>query len=67
MNLSEIKAAVELLSPEDLAELVQFLRHRGNDAWDSEIDADFSLTGRFHSVIEEVKKDIQEGRIQELP
>ena len=67
MSLAEIKTAVDPVSPEELAELVAFIRQRGRAAWDHQIDADFAEGGRLHSVAEEVRADIRAGRLQDPP
>ncbi len=67
MSLTEIKTAVDQLSPKELAELAAFIRERDNAAWDREIDEDFSETGRLHRVMEEVRDDARAGRLEELP
>jgi hypothetical protein len=67
VSLAEIKTAVEELSPTELAELGSFIRERENAAWDRQIDADFSENGRLRSVLEEVRADIQAGRLEGLP
>jgi len=63
VSLAEIKTAVEALSPDELTELATFIRERDNAAWDRQIDSDFSDDGRLHSVAEEVRADIQAGRL----
>jgi hypothetical protein len=65
MSLTEIKAAVETLSPEELAELAAFIDRK--TTWDRQIDADFAETGRLRSVLEEVREEIRAGRVSELP
>jgi hypothetical protein len=67
MSLSEIKDAVNKLSKAELAELAVFIRERDNAAWDREIDDDFAEDGRLRSIVEEVRADIRNGRIEELP
>jgi hypothetical protein len=67
VSLSEIKNAVDALSPEELAELVAFIRDRDNAAWDRQIDANFAEGGRLSTVAEELRADIQAGRLQDLP
>ncbi len=67
MSLTEIKTAVDELSPAELAELASFIRERENAAWDRQIDADFSGNGRLHTVLDEVRADIQHGRLEEMP
>ena len=67
MSLAELKSAVDALSLEELAELAAFIREREQIAWDRQIDRDFAEDGRLHRVAEEVRADIREGRLQDLP
>ena len=67
MSLTEIKNAVETLSPRELAELASFIRDRENAAWDRQIDADFAEDGRLRPILEEVHKNIRDGRLEGLP
>lgn len=67
VSLTEIKTAVEALSPDEVTELAAFIRERDNAAWDRQIDNDFSQDGRLSSVAEEVRADIRAGRLQDLP
>ena len=67
MSLSELKSAVEELSPEEFMELAAFVRSREDEAWDLQIDADFGPKGRLSNVLEEVRADIKNGRLGELP
>ena len=65
--MADIKDAVETLSPRELAELAAFIRERENAAWDRQIDADFAEDGRLHPILEEVRKNIRAGRVEDLP
>ena len=67
MSLTEIKDALETLSPLELAELASFIRDRENAAWDRQIDADFAEDGRLRPILEEVRKNIRDGRLEGLP
>ena len=67
MSLTEIKDAVETLSPRELAELASFIREREDAAWDRQIDEDFAENGRLRPVLEEVRKNVRAGRLEELP
>ncbi len=67
VSLTEIKTAVDALSPEELAELAAFIRERDNAAWDLQIDADFAETGRLREVADEVRADIRAGRLEDMP
>jgi hypothetical protein len=67
VSLTEIKDAVETLSPRELAELASFIRDRENAAWDRQIDTDFAEDGRLRPILDEVRKDISDGRLEGLP
>ena len=67
MKLTELKSAVDLLAPEELAELAAFVRERDEAVWDRQIDADFAEGGRLRAVLEEVRADLRAGRMEELP
>ena len=67
MSLAEIKDAVETLSPGELAELASFIRERENAAWDREIDVDFDENGRLRPLLDEVRRDMRAGRLEDLP
>jgi hypothetical protein len=67
MSLAEIKDAVKMLSPRDLTELASFIRERENAAWDQQIDADFAEDGRLRPVLEDVRKNVRDGRLEDLP
>ncbi len=67
MSLTEIKDAVETLSARELAELASFIRDRENAAWDRQIDADFAEDGRLRPILEEVRNNIRDRRLERLP
>jgi len=67
MSLSEIKSAVDTLSPAELDELAAFIRQREDAAWDRQIDADFEEDGRLRPLLNEVREDIRAGRLEDLP
>ena len=67
MKLTELKSAVDLLAPEELAELAAFVREREEAVWDRQIDVDFAEGGRLRAVLEEVRADLRAGRMEELP
>jgi hypothetical protein len=67
MSLAQIKEAVTGLSPEELAELASFVLEKDGGAWDRQIDADFAEDGRLRRVLDEVRADVQAGRLEELP
>lgn len=67
MSLTEIKDAVETLSPRELAELASFIRDRENAAWYRQIDVNFAEDGRLRPILEEVRNNIRDGRLEGLP
>lgn len=67
MSLAEIEQAVERLTPEELTQLAAFIAQRENRAWDDEIDRDFSPGGRLSAVADEVRRDIADGQLGDMP
>ncbi|HEV7867190.1 MAG TPA: hypothetical protein VGO90_05880 [Chthoniobacteraceae bacterium] len=67
MSLAEIQKAVDELQPEELTKLAGYIAQRENARWDDQIDADFDREGRLRAVLEEVRGDIQAGRLNEMP
>jgi hypothetical protein len=67
MSLTEIKNAVGELSPEEVAELAAFMREHESKVWDRQIDADFGEDGRLRRVLDEVRADLRDGRVGDLP
>lgn len=67
VSLAELKDAVSALSSEELAELMAFIRQRGDAEWDRQIDVDFAEGGRLRPLLDEVREDIAAGRLEELP
>ena len=67
MSLAEIEKAVDELKPDELAKLAAYIARRDNAEWDAAMDRDFSEGGRLRSVLEEVRADIQAGRLEEMP
>lgn len=67
MSLTDIKNAVETLSPNELADLAAFVRERENASWNRQIDEDFADGGRLRPILEEVRENVRNGRLEELP
>jgi hypothetical protein len=67
MSLAEIKAAVTELTPQELAELAEFLRTQDSLAWDREIEQDFSPGGKHHGLLAQIDAAIDAGETTPLP
>jgi anti-sigma factor RsiW len=61
MSVAEIKQAVQSLSPAELAELSAYIADCDAQAWELQIDADFSEDGRLRSVLDAVRADMRAG------
>lgn len=67
MSLAEIKTAVKELSPGELAELAAFIQEQDSLAWESEIEKDFSPSGKRYSVLAEIDAAIDTGDFKPVP
>ena len=65
MSVTEIKAAIAELSPEDLSNLITWLEDYHARAWDSEIHSDLEA-GRLDTVLAEVDKEYEAGLAEPL-
>ena len=65
MSVTEIKAAISELSPEDLGNLIAWLEDYHARAWDSEIESDLE-SGRLNTVLAEVDKEYEDGLAEPL-
>lgn len=65
MSVTEIKAAITELSPEDLNKLITWLEDYHARAWDSQIESDLE-SGRLDSVLAEVDKEYESGLAEPL-
>jgi len=65
MSVTEIKAAITELSPEDLSNLIKWLEDYHARAWDTEIEADLE-SGRLDTVLAEVDKEYEAGLAEPL-
>jgi hypothetical protein len=50
-----------------LAELAAFVRERDEAEWDRQIEADFAEGGRLAPLLDEVRADIRDGKLDDLP
>jgi hypothetical protein len=65
MSLAEIKTAVDQLSPKELAELIEFIRERDEDAWDKQFEEDVAA-GRLDHLAKQADADFEAGRCTPL-
>lgn len=66
MTLDAIKEAIEKLPPDEQAVLAGWLSERGWDAWDWEIESDFSAGGRGMALLRELEQEIAKGNTSPL-
>ncbi len=65
MSVTEIKSAIEQLSPRDLDELVRWIDDHHWRKWDREIEADLEA-GRLDAILAEVNEEYQAGKATPL-
>jgi hypothetical protein len=66
MSLAEIKSAVAELSNQERAELTAWLLSLDREAWDREIEADFSPGGAGMKLLDNVDAAIDRGEFKPL-
>jgi hypothetical protein len=66
VSVNEIKKAIEHLSVEERLELMQWLNHSADDAWDSQMKRD-AAAGKFDKLMKESEAEYREGRTTEFP
>jgi hypothetical protein len=66
MSLDEIKSAVSELSPEELTELIAFVRQHDSAAWDKQIEED-AASGKLDFLFEEAEQERVAGTLREWP
>ena len=64
MDLAEIQHAIEELPREQQAALAAWLAERDQEAWDVEIERDFSAGGAAIAFLEEMKADARAGKFR---
>jgi hypothetical protein len=62
MTVDAIKAAIQQLPEADRRNIADWLEERAEEAWDSQMERDFSPGGRGHHLLEEVNRQIDEGK-----
>lgn len=67
MSLAEIEAAIDRLSPEELAKLAAHVARSDKLAWDEELETDFSPRGNHHEALKKIDAQIDAGNFTPLP
>lgn len=62
MTVQDIKEAIDGLPEDDKVSLAAWLNVQTMDAWDRQMQQDFSLGGRGMAFLEQVKREIAEGK-----
>ena len=64
-KIDELKADIERLPSEELAELFRWLSEKEWDNWDKEIEAD-SQAGRLDFLVREAREEKAKGTLREI-
>ncbi len=64
-KIDELKADIERLPSEELAELFHWLSEKEWESWDREIEAD-SQSGRLDFLVREAHEEKAQGTLEEL-
>ena len=66
MTVEAIKAAIEQLPEADRRMIADWLEEQSEDAWDREMERDFSAGGRGHHLFEKVNRQIDDGKFSPM-
>jgi hypothetical protein len=66
MSITEIKRAIDHLSPEERAELNQMLYGWENDAWDKQMQAD-AAAGKLDHLVQRAEAEAKAGKLKQFP
>lgn len=66
-TVAEIKKAVEKLSLSERAELAKWFNGWEDDEWDRQMAADFAPGGRHADALKEVDRNIESGKLRDMP
>jgi len=66
MTLKAIQEAIERLPPEQQTILANWLSERDWNAWDEQIERDFSPGGRGMPLLAELEQEIAEGKTRPI-
>ena len=65
MTVTEIESAISRLTPDDLAELMQWFQHHYAEVWDRQIEADLDA-GRLDALLSKVEQEYSAGLARPL-
>jgi hypothetical protein len=66
MTVEAIKAAIGQLTEPERRELADWFEQLEEDAWDAEMEQDFSAGGRGQHLVEKVNQEIDQGKFTPL-
>ena len=66
MDVETIKAAIERLNEPDRRALADWFQEVEEQAWDAEMERDFSPGGRGEAVVEKIDQEIESGKFTPL-
>jgi hypothetical protein len=66
-TVSEIKAAIDQLSPQERCELEALLHPRVDDDWDRQMTADAKPGGKSHRLMKASEKTARAGNLFDFP
>lgn len=66
MTVEGIKAAIEQLSEADRRELADWFERLEEEAWDKQIEQDFSPGGRGVPLLAELERELAEGKTRPM-
>ena len=66
MTVGAIKAAIEQLSEAERRELADWFEQLEEQAWDAQMEKDFSRGGRGHLLVKRINREIDEGKFTPL-
>jgi hypothetical protein len=66
MTVEAIKAAIAELTKRERRELADWFDELEEEAWDAEMERDFSASGRGHRVVERVNQEIDRREFSPL-
>jgi len=64
-KIDELKAEIERLPSEEVAEIFRWLAEKDWEKWDKEMEAD-SLAGRLEFLVREAREDKAKGTLKDL-